>query len=281
MKTMTAATKNAAKYTEACADEVIEVKSPIKSKPAALRKIEPIEMLRNVLGEVDEVVDEAFSRKVAPKFNMVEWLKDKSFMTIELVEYIKGLYQPCRDEVQVALNGTDDQLNEGYSYLTAAHKRKIIDFFDSILNGCEEYSALTKRRKILARKPRVKRPISASMQVNKLKYMKEHDELNLVSIQPEYIVGATQLWVFNTQTKKLTHYLAADRGGLQVRGSVIMNFDTKTSVTKNLRKPQETIKVVLDGGKVEKRKLMESINAKAAIPTGRVNTKTIILKAEK
>lgn len=283
MRTQKAAAKAAAKYTEAGANDVVVVESKpiVKSKPVVLRKIEPMEMLRNVLGEIDEVIDEAFTRKVTPKFNMTQWLKDRNFMTENLVEYIKGFYQPQRDEVQEALDGKDEQLNEGYAYLPAAHKRKIIEFYDSILEGCEEYLSLTKRRKILARKPRVKKPISASKQVKKLKYLQESEELNLVSIQPEYIVGASQLWVFNVQTKKLTQYIAADRGGLQIKGSVITNFDPKLSMTKNLRKPQETIKVVLDGGKVDRRKLMESIKAKVAVPNGRVNMKTIVLKAEK
>ena len=283
MRTQKAAEKAAAKYTEAGAVEVVEAKAKVKkqAEPVVLRKMEPIEMLRNVLGEVDEVVDEAFSRKVTPKFNMTQWLKDKSFMTENLVDYITDFYGKQRAEVQLALDGDDDQLVEGYSYLTAAHKRKIIEFFDSILAGCEEYNSLTKRRKILARKPRVKRPISASKQVKKLKYLKESEDYNLVSIQPEYIVGATQLWTFNIQTKKLTQFIAADRAGLQVKGSVIINFDTKLSVTKNLRKPQDVLKVVLEGGKVERRKLMESIKAKASVANGRVNAKTIIIKMEK
>lgn len=282
MRTQKAAAIAATKYTEAGASEVVVESKPIvKANPVVLRKATPMEMLRNVLGEVDEVIEEAFTRKVTPKFNMTQWLKDRSFMTEDLVEYIKGFYQPQRDEVQEALDGTDEQLNEGYAYLTAAHKRKVIEFFDGILNGCDEFTALTKRRKILNRKPRVKKPVSAAKQVKRLKYMQESEEYNLVSIQPEYIVGASQAWVFNVQTKKLTQYVASDRGGLQVKGSVIMNFDPKTSVTKNLRKPQETIKVVLEGGKVEKRKLMDSIKAKASVPNGRVNVKTIILKAEK
>ena len=279
MRTQKAAEKASAKYTEAGAnDVVVEVKKE-QPKPApvenlGLRKIEPIEMLRNVLGEVDEVIDIVFTRRSTPKFNMVQWLKEKSFMTEELVDYIKGFYTPQRDEVQEALDGTCEQLNEGYKYLNAAQKRKVIEFYDKLLSDCDEYLALTKRRRILNRKPRVSKPVSAAKQIKNLKFLKESDEFNLVSIQPEYIVGAMELWAFNVQTKKLTHYIAADRGGFKVKGSAIMNFDPKQSVTKGLRKPQDTLKVVLEGGKVDRRKLMDSIKAKASVPNGRVNMKT-------
>lgn len=251
-----------------------------KQKPV-VPKVDPMVALREVLGEVDEIVDEVFLRKVTPKFNMLQWLKDQSFMNEDLVEYIKDFYGQTREEVQMALDKTDEQLVEGYAYLNPAQKRKVLEFYDTLLGNCDEYLNLTKRRKALNRKPRVKKPLSAQKQVKSFKYLTESDEYSLISIQPENIVGASQLWTFNTANKKLTHYIAADRGGIQVKGCAFMNWDQKLTVCKSLRKPTETLKIVLDGGKIERKKLMTSLTTKATPATGRSNTKTVIVKFEK
>ena len=50
-------------------------------------------------------------------------------------------------------------------------------------------------------------------------------ENKIASISPSKIVGAEVLFLFNSKTNQLSYYHARDRGGLEVKGTSILNFD--------------------------------------------------------
>lgn len=306
MKTDKAAKANATKYTVADGKPVrkprkkkVEV-APVKpidistlgcsstesierakeASSAPVKKISPLEYVRKILGDVDDVIDEFFSRKKKVTFNIVKWFDDKK-VTEEHVDIIRGIYEKEREEIQSVVDGKDKDLSEAYKFLTSRQKTLALELYNSLLAGCDEFLAMKQRRKALNRKVRVKKPISVARQIKSLKFKREDENYNLVSVSPEYIVGAQELWVFNTNTKQLTQFIAADRSGLAVKGSTLQNFDEKQSVTKRLRKPEESLKTVVSGGKVALRKLMPSLSTKPSKTTGRINAHCVLLKAVK
>jgi len=131
-----------------------------------------------------------------------------------------------------------------------------------------------------ARKPRKKKPVSFEKKVKNLKFKKDDTENKLVSIDPVKIMGSQQLWVYNTKTRKLGVYIAADAAGLSVKGSSIENYKYGESVSKKLRKPKDVLTRVLDGGKIVLRKAMSEINSKPSELNGRINKDTILLRVE-
>ena len=101
------------------------------------------------------------------------------------------------------------------------------------------------------------------------------------------IIGATEVWVFNTKTRKLGKYvamntdpkgLAREGTGLTVKGTTILGFNEEQSVQKTLRKPDEQLREFAKSGKVKLRKFLEDIKTTDIKLTGRVNNETIILK---
>jgi hypothetical protein len=90
-----------------------------------------------------------------------------------------------------------------------------------------------------------------------------------------------QLWVYNTNTRKLGVYHADDGGGLSIKGSSITNFTEHKSVQKTLRKPAEMLPEVLGCGKVALRSIMPNIRAVEGALTGRLNKDTILLRIVK
>lgn len=126
------------------------------------------------------------------------------------------------------------------------------------------------------RKRKIKTPIE---QVKKLNFLKESPEFKLKSICPTKIVGAKQLWVFNTKYRYLGVYCAENDFGFTVKGSTIQNFDQEKSIEYKLRKPTEPLKKVQEGGKVELRHVFDYIKTKERKLTGRMNQHTIILRA--
>jgi hypothetical protein len=100
-------------------------------------------------------------------------------------------------------------------------------------------------------------------------------------VVPKDVVGAMQLWVYNTKTRKLGCYHADDAGGLSVKGSSLLNFTESKSVSKKLRKPEATLPEILRGGKVYLRNALDTIKAVASPLTGRINSDTILLRVVK
>ena len=139
----------------------------------------------------------------------------------------------------------------------------------------EAYEQVKKATK----KARVRKAPAKEKVVAKLKYLKEDSKSKLVSVNPVDILGSTQLWVYNTKTRKLGKYVAdAHQAHLGVKGTSIIGFDTAQSEVKTLRKPSEQIKEVM-GSKPAARKYFKDIKAVSTTPNGRFNDAMIILKA--
>jgi 16S rRNA U516 pseudouridylate synthase RsuA-like enzyme len=92
------------------------------------------------------------------------------------------------------------------------------------------------------------------------------------------LLEATEVWVYNTKTRKLGKYVAAEHATIQVKGASLEFFDEKLSIQKTLRKPDETLKAFKKAGKVALRKFMDEIKTTDIKLNGRLNSDTIILK---
>jgi hypothetical protein len=128
---------------------------------------------------------------------------------------------------------------------------------------------------------------SADKLVAKLKYAKVDPKYKLASVNPADIVGANELWVFNTKTRKLGKYVAKnidpkgmrrEGSGLSVKGTTILGFDEASSIQKTLRKPDVQLKEFKDAGKVKLRKFLDEIPTTDTKLNGRCNPETVLLK---
>jgi hypothetical protein len=102
----------------------------------------------------------------------------------------------------------------------------------------------------------------------------------LVSINPADIIGSKELWVYNTKTRKLGKYVAAEYQELGVKGASITGFSENLSVQKTLRKPVEQLKEFKTAGKVVLRKFLEDIKAVDTKMNGRIGEETLLLKVQ-
>ena len=177
---------------------------------------------------------------------------------------------------ELASGSADEQLREAYSHRSKKHIRKLIDFYAEVNSAC---TMLMQESKV-NRKPRAKKVVPADKIVAKLKYKKTDEPLKLVSINPTDIIGSKELWVYNTKTRKLGKYVAADFSELGVKGTTITGFNETTSVQKTLRKPVDQLKEFKSAGKVVLRKFLEEIKATDTKMNGRLNEETILLKVQ-
>lgn len=175
--------------------------------------------------------------------------------------------------------GKDKQLVEGYSHLTKIQIRNTVKFIEQVLTDLNAYISVKKASKA----PRARKAVPVEKQVAKLKYLKIFKDvaskLDLVSISPVKLHGASEAWVYDTAKRKLHHYIADEYSkAFSVKGNTLLGFDTGKSEIKTLRKPAEQIKEVM-GSKPAARKYFSDIKAVATTPNGRFNESMIILKA--
>jgi hypothetical protein len=183
-------------------------------------------------------------------------------------------YVPLLQELIEASEGKDQQLKEAYKIYSKKQLKEFILFVNMLIEDSERYASNTKK----VRKPRKPRTVSVEKRLKNFKYQKEDNTFKVASVDPEKILGAQELWTFNTKYKTLTVLRAMNREGLQIKGTSITNYDEQTSVTKRTgRKPEYFVERVLKGGKIVLRKLMDEMNKEASLAY-RINENTILLK---
>lgn len=184
-------------------------------------------------------------------------------------------YTPEYEELQEALLGKDPQLKEAYAHLTKKKLKDRIAFFKDLI---EDFEKLVNNKKTVRapRKPKVK---SAAQLVKDIKYLKNSSEFKIESLNPEKILGASELWTYNTKYKKLTRFIAAE-GGFSIKGTTLQNVDFEKSEKRTLRKPAEQLTELGKVGKVKLKRFMEQLTTRPKVPNGRINGDTLLVRAQ-
>jgi len=207
-------------------------------------------------------------------FKVLNLLKGKGSKAAH-ARIIRDFYARDLAELEELASGkADDQLKEAYGHRTKKQIKAFIAFLKEIESAC---TMLMEEAKI-NRAPRKAKVVSKDKLVAKLKYLKSNEPLKLVSINPADIIGAKELWTYNTKNRKLGKYVASDFHDLGVKGTSITGFDEVKSVQKTLRKPVDQLKEFKAAGKVQLRKFLEDINAVDTKMNGRINAEIMLLK---
>ena len=225
----------------------------------------------DLIAEIEDHLDDFYRNGTV--FKPSDWLSQKDVKPA-IAQRIADYYKPLYAELFDAYNGKDVQLKEGYASWKKTKLKIYLEFVKSIVSAAETRATVVKA----ARKPRKKKEKSPVQLVAKLKYKEKDETYSLQSARATDIPGGSQLWVFNTKYRTLAVYNAMGPAGLGVKGSTLTGFDEKTSIVKKLRKPEQQLKSLLDGGKVVLRKFMDGIKCKSKEATGRINNETVLVR---
>jgi len=231
------------------------------------------ERTSEIIGELEGIFDDVATGVKNPT-KLYDYLVANNVVQSQLGKY-EDVYKTRKAELELAVSKKDEQVREGYSHLKAADFKRIIAWIDDLLAAVEQYRGVKKATK----KARVKKAPSKEKLVARLKYAKDNAALKIVSINPADIIGAGELWVYNTKSRKLGRYVAAAYKQLSIKGTSIEGFDTDKSVCKTLRKPEEKLKEFARAGKIQLRKFLDDIKATETKMNGRINADIVLLKA--
>jgi len=238
------------------------------------------EKASEVAGELEGIFDEYIKdgAKASHSFKIIDEVKKKNILS-QHVYIISDVWKKKLAEFSLVLEGKDGDLAQGYAFLTKTQIKNIIKFIEQVLSELNSYISVKKT----TRAPRARKPVSVEKQVSNLKYMRtfkdEALKLDLTSVHPTKLHGASECWAYDTAKRKLHHYVADEYSKtFTVKGNTLLGFDTRNSEMKTLRKPTEQLKEIM-GSKPAARKYFKDIKAVSTVPNGRFNENLIILKA--
>ena len=259
-------------------DPTLPKESELSNKKDAQKKSQPKISIQDRLqgkvedfisvveGKADDFVDSDYKMKYDPYNHMLE-IGCKAAHARKM----RPFYVDCYNELVDVYNKDDEYYVEAWSHLKPKYHKKMMDFYGTIVDDLDRII----KNSTAQRKPRKKKTLSATRLVKTLKYQEEFSDLKLVSVNPEKIVGANELWVYNTRYKTLGVYHAVNSvRGLSVKGCTIQHFDEDVSIQKTARKPQEVLEVL---NKRSLKKQLNHMKTKEQTMTGRINAQTILL----
>jgi hypothetical protein len=223
--------------------------------------------INEYLGDLEVIIDELYKGKIK---------------TFDLLSDLKARQLPkqCNTQIEAWVKEKISEFVNVYETKDEAYtiERKtlvaLIKALGTFMPAVQAYCDFKKAN----RKPRKRKVKPAAVQIKNLKYKKSDDELKINSVTVTTIVGAMQVWVYNTKTRKLAVYRTESASGIQVKGSTLQNYEPELSCQKTLRKPETQLQELLSAGKIQMRKFMDNIKAKAQPVRGRINADTLIIK---
>jgi hypothetical protein len=258
-----------------------EVKKVINEAEVAVAKLTIQDHLREKVsecaGELEGMFDDFIKAgaKMSADWKPIAQIRGMN-ISPNMVGIIADTWKTKLAEFEEVLTGTDADLVEGYSHLNKNQIKQCVKFIEQVIADCGNYVQIKK----VERKPRAKKAVSPEKLSAKFKYLKAFAELNLTSIAPSQLVGASEAWLYDTKKRKLIHVVAdTHMGTFSVKGSAIVGFDVVQTVQKTLRKPAEQLKELLAGGKPATRKVFKDIKSTETKYNGRGNENLIILKS--
>lgn len=246
-----------------------EVKKPPRQHVDVQANIR--ERARDIIGGIELLIDQGNT------FSVYEYLQ-KNEIPATYAPYIVSYYSKMVIELDEVLTEPDHDLKEAYKNFDRSQIKEMLEFFLRLIEEAERYGSNAKKVRKIDRKPKT---VSIEKLLKRFKFKKNDQEYKLVSINPQEIMSASELWTFNTKYKSLTVYRAQDLGGLGIKTVNITGYNASTSSTKKLRKPEETLKRVLEGSKASLKKLMDDLKTKPGRLNGRISTDTILLRVIK
>ena len=250
----------------------VKADAPVTA-PVSYKK--PFNPADELIADIDVILDSLWENDSMPA-DAASLMKDRN-LSVAAQTKIRAYYSRIANELYEVLNSGPADLKQAYK----PYKTKTIRTVFEFVQGLIATTNAEKEVKQKTRKPRRKKVKTPEQLAKAVKYLPSYEPLKLTSIDPPKIVGATQVWLFDTKYRKLSVINASVASGLSIKGTTIINFDEKTSITKTLRKPELVLKDLLEGGKITVRKLMDTINTKAVPATGRINSDIVIVKVSK
>jgi hypothetical protein len=205
-------------------------------------------------------------------------LTDKNYL--DCVEKIEPMLAEFAELVEVRrlpksqLTDPQEQLLESYAHLTSMKSVKdIVKLLESYISDLKK-SYVSKQ----VAKVRKKKPKDKSKLVQNLKFLKDDTALGVTSVEPINLLNCSEVWTFDTKTRKISKYFSPVSGSITVKGASLVGFDENFSNSRLLRKPETQVKEFSELKKNDLTKWYSAVKSKSGPVRARLTPTTLILK---
>ena len=165
------------------------------------------------------------------------------------------------------------QLLEAYEYASNKSIKAAIAFLEDC-QGLANKLAIEKK----VQRVRKKKPTDRAKLVSKFKFMPEFAELKLTSAKPVDILGASEVWVYDTKKRKLGVYRSEFANSIMIKGTTLVGVREKTCIQKTLRKPATQLGDFMKLNKNQLNKWFSEVKGTEHQMKPRSNENLVILK---
>lgn len=193
---------------------------------------------------------------------------------VDIIAYEFNQLLVARRKKKSSLTDDEEQLLEGYSNI------KNLTEIKNIVRMLEAYSVgirkkFTEKQKVKIRK---KRPKDIAKMVKNIKYQAKDPDLGLTSLEPTNLLNCSEVWTYDTKTKRISRYVTSISGSITVKGASIVEYKEESSSSRLLRKPDIQLKEFQECAKKDLTSWYSAIKSKPTSVKKRTTDTTIILK---
>jgi len=171
---------------------------------------------------------------------------------------------------------TEDQVQilEGYEHLSGMKIVKdIVKLLESYITDLKKSHIGKQVAKVRKKKPKDKTKL-----VKNIKYLAQDTELGITSVEPINLLNCSEVWAYDTKTRKLSKFYSPIGGGITVKGAALVGYEESMSTSRLLRKPEVQLKEFSEMKKNDLTKWYSAIKSKSGPVRARLTATTLILK---
>jgi hypothetical protein len=250
---------------------------PDESAPARVTIQDRLrEKVSECLGELEGLFDDfcVNGAKMSADFKPIAVMRSINIAP-QMVNDIRTVWVDRLTEYQEVIEGKDAQLVEAYSNYSKIQLRNIVKFIEQVIADCGAYVQIKK----VERKPRKVKPVTPEKRAAKFKVCMEFAELKLKGLPAASLVDKSEAWLYDTKKRKLIHVVADEYAkAFTVKSNSVIGFGTTETLQKTVRKPAETLKVLMTAGKPAARKIFKDLTTTETAWNARGTENLVILK---
>lgn len=203
-------------------------------------------------------------------------MTDKQYM--ECAERLQPLLEEFSELLELRRTDkkklTDEQkeFSDSFPFTGVTMIKKIVQLLEGYIGDLKKSYVSKQVAKVRKKKPKDKTKL-----VKGIKYLAE-DAVFGKSIEPVNLLNCSEVWTFDTKTRKLSKYYSPVGGGITVKGASLVGYNETMSSSRLLRKPEDQIPAFMALKKNDLTKWFSSVKSKPSVSRPRLTATTIILK---
>lgn len=223
---------------------------------------------------IDILIDDFAVTKKKPKANFIKFLQAENIDRRTINNFIDSKSNSIElqiKELELAMSGEDPQVKEGYGNFRKPELREFKEMLEQIIDDLYEY----KDTKKIVRKRKNTSPDKLVKYMNLFTEQFVLGNCSYTTLPTTDILGSKHVFLYNIETRELTYYTGRS---LSVKRTMITGFDKDKSWIRKLRKPEEFLSEVKSCTKYNIENISTHLTTKPKPPTGRTNSKQILIK---